>query len=208
MSSSKVSFSGSGPFWNDLKREVNAYLTLPGVADRGFRRLHCKATIIGLSAVGSYLGLVLFAHNLWQVAFNGLGLVLSLNAAGFNIQHDANHGSFSRSKRANRLAGYVLDLLGGSSYVWKVKHNIAHHTYTNIDGLDEDIGLPPLGTHRRNTATPVVASWPTCLHVAPVRTDEHPLAASGRSGALRPRPPRLVRDQATRMLGNYGPEHR
>ena len=39
-----------------------------------------------------------------------------------------------------------IDLLAGSLYLlgsnvlnWKIQHNVLHHTYTNIQGLDEDI---------------------------------------------------------------------
>jgi linoleoyl-CoA desaturase len=38
-----------------------------------------------------------------------------------------------------------MDLIGGSSYVWRIKHNIIHHTFTNISGVDEDINLYPWG---------------------------------------------------------------
>src|SRR5690606_18056279 len=34
---------------------------------------------------------------------------------------------------------YTLNLLGGNIYSWKLKHNIAHHTYTNIEGAAHDI---------------------------------------------------------------------
>ncbi len=34
--------------------------------------------------------------------------------------------------------------MGGNTYIWKFKHNIVHHTYTNIDGVDDDIALSPL----------------------------------------------------------------
>jgi linoleoyl-CoA desaturase len=33
--------------------------------------------------------------------------------------------------------------LGGSSYIWRWKHNISHHTYTNLDGADNDIDIRP-----------------------------------------------------------------
>ena len=35
-------------------------------------------------------------------------------------------------------------LLGVSSYAWRVRHNVAHHTYTNIDGHDGDITQMPV----------------------------------------------------------------
>ena len=39
----------------------------------------------------------------------------------------------------------TLDLLGGSSYVWDRKHNLIHHTYSNITGHDDDINIGFLG---------------------------------------------------------------
>jgi linoleoyl-CoA desaturase len=36
------------------------------------------------------------------------------------------------------------NLLGGNTFIWKFKHNIVHHTYTNVDGVDDDIALSPL----------------------------------------------------------------
>jgi linoleoyl-CoA desaturase len=57
--------------------------------------------------------------------------------------HDANHGSFSTSKRVNRWFGYTADLLGASSWLWRQQHNVAHHRYTNIAGLDGDIDQAP-----------------------------------------------------------------
>jgi linoleoyl-CoA desaturase len=37
-----------------------------------------------------------------------------------------------------------MDLAGGSSYLWRITHNIIHHTYTNIHGTDEDLAVSPL----------------------------------------------------------------
>jgi linoleoyl-CoA desaturase len=36
-------------------------------------------------------------------------------------------------------------MLGGSSYGWACKHNIVHHTYSNITGHDDDIDIGILG---------------------------------------------------------------
>ena len=35
-------------------------------------------------------------------------------------------------------------LVGGSKFTWRVQHNILHHTYTNIYGMDEDIHDKPI----------------------------------------------------------------
>jgi linoleoyl-CoA desaturase len=43
----------------------------------------------------------------------------------------------------NRLSAASLDALGGSSFFWNQKHNILHHTFTNVDGVDDDIDSSP-----------------------------------------------------------------
>jgi linoleoyl-CoA desaturase len=68
-------------------------------------------------------------------------LVMGFGMAGIGlaVMHDANHGVYSKNKRINRLLGYSLDLVGGNSSNWRIQHNVLHHTYTNVDGMDEDI---------------------------------------------------------------------
>jgi linoleoyl-CoA desaturase len=62
---------------------------------------------------------------------------------GFNICHDAIHGSFSSNTTVNKIFSHVFHLLGASPYVWTITHNAVHHTYTNIPGHDEDIDVAP-----------------------------------------------------------------
>jgi len=40
--------------------------------------------------------------------------------------------------------GLSMNALGSNAFIWKVKHNIIHHTYTNIDRIDDDIANGPL----------------------------------------------------------------
>jgi len=70
-----------------------------------------------------------------------LGIVLA--SIGFNVMHDACHGSYSSRKWVNDLMGLTLNALGGNAFIWKFKHNVIHHTYTNVDGLDDDIAKSP-----------------------------------------------------------------
>lgn len=62
-----------------------------------------------------------------------------LAGIGMSVMHDANHGAYSANENVNRWVGYSLNLLGGMVMNWKMQHNVLHHTYTNIAGLDEDI---------------------------------------------------------------------
>jgi len=76
---------------------------------------------------------LLFFYFLWAVA--GVGIV----GIGVSVMHDSNHGSYSDNKNLNNFLGNVLNVIGGYSLNWKIQHNVLHHTYTNLAGLDEDI---------------------------------------------------------------------
>ncbi len=73
-------------------------------------------------------------------ALSGLGMA----GIGFSVAHDALHGAYTGSTRVNGFIGMSMDLIGGSSYLWRITHNIIHHTYTNIHGTDEDLAVSPL----------------------------------------------------------------
>jgi len=53
--------------------------------------------------------------------------------------HDANHGTYSPKKKINNFISYILEIIGGYTVNWRIQHNVLHHTYTNVSGLDEDI---------------------------------------------------------------------
>ena len=78
----------------------------------------------------------------WQFWVAEIVMGFGLAGIGLNVMHDANHGSFSKHKWVNQTVSYVLDLVGGSSALWRIQHNVLHHSFTNIEGLDEDIDTP------------------------------------------------------------------
>ena len=66
---------------------------------------------------------------------------MSAAGIGFNIQHDGGHRSYSNHVWVNKLMAMTMDVLGGSSYLWRWKHAVFHHSYVNIGGHDTDINL-------------------------------------------------------------------
>lgn len=58
-----------------------------------------------------------------------------------NLLHDMIHGSFSKNPLFKSYFAYGLDLMGASSLVWKNKHNLSHHTYTNHSEIDNDLNV-------------------------------------------------------------------
>lgn len=131
-------------FYNTLKAEVNNYFRQKHLKPTGNWKLYLKTGILIPSAIIIYILLLAFD---WPVgvtilASGLLGFVLA--SIGFNIMHDANHGSYSSKKWVNETLGLTLNMLGGNAFIWKQKHNVIHHTYTNIDGMDDDISFTKL----------------------------------------------------------------
>lgn len=140
----RPAFARDEGFRRAVAREVDAYFERTGRSPHADRRMYLKTGVTLLWFAGSYGALVFIATSAWQAVLSSLSLALATAAIGFNVQHDANHGAFSKSRRVNHLLGLTLDMLGGSSYVWRSKHNVFHHTYTNVEGSDSDIDLGPL----------------------------------------------------------------
>jgi linoleoyl-CoA desaturase len=141
MSNNTIRFPGSGEFFAELKHRVAAYLEQEGVSGRDAPAMYLKTAIIMSWLLGSYLGLLLWAHNALQIILLSISLGLAMTGVGFSIQHDGNHGGYSKHNWINQLMALSLDLIGGSSYVWHWKHNVIHHTYSNIAHVDSDLDV-------------------------------------------------------------------
>jgi linoleoyl-CoA desaturase len=137
-------FSGSGDFYTELKQRVNAFVSEPTRATKARRALHRKAAVLFTWAAGSWYLLMFQSHTWWLAVLWVVSLALAIAGIGFSVVHDANHGAWSANPRANRAMRWAFDLIGGSSYVWRMKHNVLHHTYTNVAGIDDDIEVLPL----------------------------------------------------------------
>jgi len=143
MSPRTIDFHGGGAFHAELRARVRAHLDDPGRMRRGERAMYVKSGVMIAWAVASWWLLVFVAEGWVQGAVLSVSLGLALAGVAFNITHDANHGSYSRHRSVNRAMRWTMDVLGGSSYVWRVKHNVVHHTFTNISGADGDIEQMP-----------------------------------------------------------------
>lgn len=137
---SKISFNNANNlFFQSLKKSVEDYFNRNSIKKTGNWKLYLKATILIPSALLCYV-LLLTAQMPVVIALLLCGLLgLCLAGIGFNVMHDACHGSYSDKKWVNLLLGHTLNAMGGNAFFWKIKHNILHHTYTNIQGIDDDI---------------------------------------------------------------------
>ncbi|HJV19993.1 MAG TPA: acyl-CoA desaturase [Sediminibacterium sp.] len=125
----------------ELKRRVQAYFDERGINATGNPTLFSKAIIMVCAFVLVYIHLVFFTP-IWYMAILECIVLGGLVAAiGFNVMHDGSHGSFSTNKWVNRIAASSISMLGANHFMWNVKHNMIHHSFTNVDGVDDDIEI-------------------------------------------------------------------
>ncbi|MEO6948561.1 MAG: acyl-CoA desaturase [Ginsengibacter sp.] len=134
---------GQGDFYAALKSRVNQYFVDNKRSTAGNSSLLIKAVIFCVSYLAIYVHLVFFTPMTWIAIPECILFGLLTAAIGFNVMHDGAHGAFSKNKVLNRMAGSSLNFLGASAIMWNAKHNIIHHTFTNIDGVDDDIEAGP-----------------------------------------------------------------
>ncbi|MGE0442841.1 MAG: fatty acid desaturase [Gemmatimonadales bacterium] len=131
-------------FVRDVKREVDAYFKERGLSPKATPGMVLKTLILVSITFGSYVAMLLLDPPFWP--FLGLMVVAGIGFAGigFAVTHDALHGAYSENPKVNAAIGWLFDLLGANGYMWKITHNVIHHTYTNIEGVDEDLSVSPL----------------------------------------------------------------
>ena len=130
-------------YFATVRKRVDAYFTDKGISPHANAAMWTKASFFLVGYAVLY-GLILSNQfGLWTML--GMAILLGMCAAfiGFNVSHDGLHGAFSSYSWVNRLAGNTFYILGANPYIWKITHNVVHHTYTNIPGHDEDIELAP-----------------------------------------------------------------
>jgi linoleoyl-CoA desaturase len=139
-----LSFGRDTAFQLALRRRVAEYFSTTGQRPRDCWQMYAKTAILLAGFWGAYV-LLVFVVRTWATGVL-LASLLGLFAAGIglNIQHDGGHRAYSDYPWVNRLMAMTLELIGGSSYLWRWKHGVFHHTFVNVTGHDTDIDLGSL----------------------------------------------------------------
>ena len=130
-------------FFITLKNRVNLYFDQKKITKYGNWKILIKTIFMLCLFLTPYLFIVTgFIENTWVSL--GLWTLMGLGTSGIglSIMHDANHGVLSKYKFINKMMENTMNFVGGNASMWKTKHNVLHHTYTNIDGQDDDIDGP------------------------------------------------------------------
>jgi linoleoyl-CoA desaturase len=141
MSSPNVTFSKNhnADFYKTLQKRVREYfkennVTRFGNAGMVFKTIFMISLyLVPFILLNTVITSTILSYLMWVLM--GLGMA----GIGLSIMHDANHGAYSKNDAVNRWLGYVINGVGGSDVNWRIQHNVLHHTYTNVTGMDKDI---------------------------------------------------------------------
>ena len=141
MSNKAIKFSrvDSTKFFKTLNKRINEYFKEKNLKKTGNWKLYLKTIVMFSIFLTPYFLILTVDMSQWLQLLLTVVIGIGMAGVGMNVMHDGNHGSFSSKKWVNNLMGSSIYILAGNAFNWKVQHNVLHHTYTNIQGHDEDI---------------------------------------------------------------------
>lgn len=141
MQNTKISFDRSSnvEFYKTLQKRVRGYFKENNISRYGNFAMVFKSIFMVALYVVPFLLMLTVLENPWLIFLMWVIMGFGISGIGLSIMHDANHGAYSKRKWVNTFFGAFLNLAGGSHYMWRIQHNVLHHTYTNVTGMDEDI---------------------------------------------------------------------
>lgn len=139
----RLKFYPRSDFFTTVRQRVDAHFAQQGKHKHANGAMWIKTSVFLGVFITSYI--LIISGILPDLVMLGFALLLGMVSAfvGFNICHDAIHGSFSANRHINKLLGNLFNLLGASPYIWEISHNGVHHTFTNIPGHDDDLIIAP-----------------------------------------------------------------
>ena len=126
-------------FMAALRRNVNDYFKENGISTKGNWRSAMKAVVMLSIYLAPFILMLTMHMSGWMIFPLAVIMGFGMAGTGMSVMHDGLHGSSSRKKWLNDLIGSTIYLIGSTSINWKIQHNVLHHTFTNIEGMDEDI---------------------------------------------------------------------
>lgn len=128
-----------GQFTATLRKNVNDYFKEKNLSTKGNFKMILKSIAMLTLYFAPIVIMLTLPLSGWVIfplsVLTGIGMA----GIGMGVMHDAAHGSFSKRGWVNKLFTNTMYFIGGNTFNWKVQHNIMHHTFTNIEGFDEDI---------------------------------------------------------------------
>ena len=122
-----------------LQKNVNDYFKTQNISTKGNAVMVIKTIVMVCLYILPFVIILTVPMAALPALFLCIIMGVGIAGVGMSVMHDACHGAYSKRQWVNSVLGGSLYLLGSNVLNWKIQHNVLHHTYTNISGLDEDI---------------------------------------------------------------------
>lgn len=132
---------GKDSFYDAVVARVSAFFEANQISPYANKEMWVKTILMLLLYFVPYTLMVtgIGAGSIWLFLGFWFLMGIGMSGIGTSIMHDANHGTYSPNRKVNNFISYILEIIGGYTVNWRIQHNVLHHTYTNVSGLDEDI---------------------------------------------------------------------
>jgi len=137
----KFTKNDKADFYKELRKRVNSYFKDNNISKYANAAMVIKTIFMVSLYLVPFILMLTVVESSWLVILMWVLMGLGMAGTGFSVMHDANHHAYSKKKWINVLVGKVIWIVGGSDVNWRIQHNVLHHTYTNVVGMDEDIDI-------------------------------------------------------------------
>ena len=122
-----------------VRKNVTNYFREKGISTKGNLQMTIKTITMLSIYIVPFVLILIIPISIWVAIPLTILIGIGMAGIGMCVMHDAAHGSYSNKDWINKLLSATMYLLGSNVYNWKIQHNYLHHTYTNVDGYDQDI---------------------------------------------------------------------
>ncbi len=126
-------------FYKVLRKRVNEYFKDNELSRYANANMVLKTIFMIVLYLTPFVLILTFFESVWTTMLMWILMGFGSAGIGLSVMHDANHSAYSKRPGVNKWLGRVMLLIGGSDINWRIQHNVLHHTYTNVSGMDEDI---------------------------------------------------------------------
>jgi linoleoyl-CoA desaturase len=139
-------------FATELRKRVDAYFDDNRLSPKANWLMITKSIVfVSIFFFSYYMAVFADIKPIYRLFY---GVLFGCNNAfiAFNIGHDASHNAYSNNNKVNSILAYAMNFVGISQYIWNIKHNLSHHTFTNIPFADmdnENVGVARITRHHK-----------------------------------------------------------
>jgi fatty acid desaturase/cytochrome b involved in lipid metabolism len=141
-------------FYLVVKQRVESYFKSNKINPQIHPHMILKSLFILGGYFASYYLAFFWSSSVLVSLFFALWMGFFAAEVGVSIQHDGNHGSYTKWRGFGYIMGASLDLVGASSFMWRQQHVVGHHSFTNVDNYDPDIRVKDPDVRRVATTQP------------------------------------------------------